>query len=115
MPFMTGRIVDVKGALEELPYRAEGSLTFRTDDPLADWNTGTWRLTVQDGTASVEKRPDGEMTDAVMPIGTLALLVFGAMDVDDLVFNEKIQGTDRALETLQALFPKEKCYINEWY
>ena len=50
-----------------------------------------------------------------MPVGTLALLVFGAMDVSDLVFNEKIQGTDQALETLQALFPTEKCYINEWY
>ncbi len=115
MPFMTGRIVDVKGALEELPYRAEGRLTFRTDDPLADWNTGIWRLTVQDGTARVEKRPDDETPDAVMPVGTLALLVFGAMDVSDLVFNEKIQGTDQALETLQALFPTEKCYINEWY
>lgn len=50
-----------------------------------------------------------------MPIGTLALLVFGAMDVNDLVFNEKLQGLDTALKALQALFPTEKNWINEWY
>lgn len=50
-----------------------------------------------------------------MPIGTLALLAFGAMDVNDLVFNEKLQGNEKALQTLQDLFPTEKNWINEWY
>ena len=30
------------------------------------------------------------------------------MDVNDLVFNEKLQGNEQALQTLQALFPTEK-------
>ena len=50
-----------------------------------------------------------------MPIGTLALLVFGAMDPANLAFNEKLSGSDKALQTLGAFFPTEKCYINEWY
>lgn len=114
MPFMTGRIVDVKGALEELPYKADGSVTFRTEDPLADWNTGTFTLSVNDGKGAVTSAADAD-AQVSMPIGTLALLAFGAMDVDELVFNEKIQGSDKALETLQTLFPTEKNWINEWY
>ena len=47
--------------------------------------------------------------------GTLALLAFGAMDVNDLAFNEKLQGNEKALQTLQDLFPTEKNWINEWY
>ena len=81
---------------------------------MAEWNTGTFTLTVSDGKGTVTKLSDGQ-ADVSMPIGTLALLVFGAMDVNDLVFCEKLQGTDKALTTLAAFFPTEKCYINEWY
>ena len=114
MPFMTGRIVDVKGALEQQPYRADGKVTFHTEDPLADWNCGTFTLTVTDGRGIVTREMSKD-ADVTMPIGTLALLVFGAMDVNDLVFNEKIQGSDTALKALQDLFPTEKNWINEWY
>lgn len=114
MPFMTGRIVDVKGALEQQPYRNDGTVTFHTEDPLADWNCGTFTLTVADGRGTVVK-DESAKADVTMPIGTLALLVFGAMDVNDLVFNEKLQGSDKGLDVLQSLFPTEKNWINEWY
>lgn len=114
LPFMTGRIVDVKGALKQLPYQHDGKVTLKTEDPLAGWNSGTFTLTVQNGRADVV-RDDQAQAEAAMPIGTLALLAFGAMDVDDLVFNEKLSGTDQALQTLQKLFPTEKNWINEWY
>lgn len=115
VPFMTGRIVDVKGALEQIPYpeNAAGSVTFHTDDPLADWNTGDFTLTVKNGQGKVV--PAAGTVEATMPIGTLALLVFGTMDTDTLVFQEKLKGTDKALQTLDAFFPTTKCYINEWY
>ena len=90
MPFMTGRIVDVKGALEQQPYRADGTITFHTEDPLADWNCGTFTLTVTNGRGIVT-REMSKTADVTMPIGTLALLVFGAMDVNDLVFNENFK------------------------
>lgn len=116
IPFMTGRIVDVKGALEQLPYPAgvEGNVVFETKDLLADWNTGIFTLTVKDGQAHVDATPQAQ-PQVTMPIGTLALLAFGAFDVNDLVFNEKLAGEDAALDTLQHLFPMTKCYINEWY
>lgn len=116
IPFMTGRIVDVKGALEELPYPVDldATITFQTKDPLADWNTGIFTLQVHDGIGNVAATPEAT-PEVTMPIGTLALLAFGAVDVNDLVFNEKLEGTDAGLTKLQALFPTTKCYINEWY
>lgn len=116
MPFMTCRIVDVKGALEQIPYPAgaDGRIVLQITDPLAPWNTGIFCLTVRDGAGTVQKIEQGQ-ADAVMPVGTLALLVFGAMDVSDLAFNEKITAEEKALRQLAAFFPKETCYINEWY
>jgi predicted acetyltransferase len=116
MPFMAGRIVDVKGALEQLPYPSNvaGQLTFETADPLASWNTGIFTLTVANGKGTVEETP--QATPAItIPIGTLALLVFGAVDIDTLCFYGKLKGRDTAVQLLQTFFPVEKCYINEWY
>ncbi len=81
---------------------------------LADWNCGTFTLTVNNGKPKVTLE-ENKQPDVTMPIGTLALLAFGAMDVNDLVFNEKLQGNEKALQTLQDLFPTEKNWINEWY
>ncbi len=116
MPFMTGRIVDVKGALEQLPYPndVDARLAFHTADPLASWNTGTYTLTVRGGRGTVIAAPQAQ-PDVSMPIGTLAMLAFGAVSVNDLVFCEKLQGTDNGLRQLERLFPTTKCYINEWY
>lgn len=116
MPFMTGRIVDVKGALEQIPYPAgaEGTLIFKADDPLASWNTGIFTLTVTDGSGTVKETPQSKPM-VTMPIGTLALLLFGTVDVDTLVFHEKIKGSDQGLQQVQEFFPVEHCYINEWY
>lgn len=116
MPFMTCRIVDVKGALEEISYPDDvtATIAFHTEDPLAPWNCGTFILSVANGKGTVTAAPKARAAVS-MPIGTLGLLVFGAMDVQDLVFCEKMKGTEEALTVLDRLFPKEKCYINEWF
>lgn len=116
MPFMAGRVVDVKGALEQIPYPkgAEGVVTFHTEDPLAEWNTGSFTLAVKDGMGCVTAAGADE-AEIFMPIGTLALLIFGAVDVNGLVFYEKLRGSDAALATLDEFFPRTNCYINEWY
>lgn len=116
MPFMTGRIVDVKGALEQLAYpqQAAGQLTFKTEDPLASWNTGIFTLTVSNSHGRVQETPQATPT-IVMPIGILALLVFGTIDINTLCFHGKIKGPDKELQLLQTFFPVETCYINEWY
>ena len=111
------RNLEVKRALEQLHYPkyVSGNHVFSDKDPLAEWNTGTWRLSVWLGEGSVEKMPPETAAAVTLPIGTLALLSFGTLAVQDLVFQEKLSGSDAGLELVEALFPQTKCYINEWY
>ena len=49
------RVVDVKTALEQRGYDVEGSLVLAiTEDELAPWNNGRWRLDVGSGGAEVQ-------------------------------------------------------------
>ncbi|RKN41427.1 GNAT family N-acetyltransferase [Micromonospora endolithica] len=57
------------------PY-ARGTVTFDLDDPLAEWNTGTWRLDVADGHGEL-RRWHGE-TDLRLSVRGFALLYAGA-------------------------------------
>ena len=115
IPFMTGRIVDVKGALEKLSYdkKIQGHAVFFVEDPLADWNTGTFSLTVKEGKAVVESVKEGATIR--MTIGALALLVFGTLDAKALAFYNKLTAREEDIDFLDRLFPKTETYINEWY
>ncbi|MET8527840.1 GNAT family N-acetyltransferase [Micromonospora sp. NPDC005172] len=72
------RPVDVARAVSARgwPVHTRGVVDFRLTDPLADWNTGTWRLAVADGTAELT-RVDGE-ADLRLDIRGFALLYAGA-------------------------------------
>jgi predicted acetyltransferase len=116
MPFMTARIVDVCGALEEISYPAgiEGTLVFCVRDNLAEWNDGLFQLTVTAGKGRVVSCPQGQAA-VTMDIGALALLVFGTLSPSDLAYYGKLEGTQPAMDLLGQLFPVCSCYINEWY
>ncbi|WP_433461097.1 GNAT family N-acetyltransferase [Micromonospora sp. CA-248212] len=72
------RPVDVVRAVGERgwPTHARGVVDFHLTDPLADWNTGTWRLAVADGEAELT-RLDGE-ADLRLDVRGFALLYAGA-------------------------------------
>ncbi|MEK8105309.1 sterol carrier protein domain-containing protein [Micromonospora sp. M12] len=58
------------------PAHARGVVDFGLTDPLAEWNTGTWRLAVADGAAALT-RIDGE-ADLRLDVRGFALLYAGA-------------------------------------
>ena len=58
------------------PAHARGAVDFSLTDPLADWNTGTWRLAVADGAAELT-RIDGD-ADLRLDVRGFALLYAGA-------------------------------------
>ncbi|MFG2049652.1 enhanced intracellular survival protein Eis [Micromonospora sp. NPDC048935] len=72
------RPVDVARAVAARgwPTHARGVVDFGLTDALADWNTGTWRLTVTDGTAELT-RVSGE-ADLRLDVRGFALLYAGA-------------------------------------
>ncbi|MEU7611478.1 GNAT family N-acetyltransferase [Micromonospora sp. NPDC049204] len=72
------RPVDVARAVSARgwPAHARGVVDFTLTDALADWNTGTWRLTVTDGAAELT-RVGGE-ADLRLDVRGFALLYAGA-------------------------------------
>ncbi|MEW2427514.1 GNAT family N-acetyltransferase [Micromonospora sp. NPDC047644] len=72
------RPVDVARAVSARgwPTHTRGVVDFALTDPLAEWNTGTWRLAVADGDAELT-RVDGE-ADLRLDVRGFALLYAGA-------------------------------------
>ncbi|RAO10535.1 hypothetical protein MED15_05752 [Micromonospora noduli] len=72
------RPVDVARAVSARgwPTHARGTVDFGLTDPLAEWNTGTWRLTVADGAAELT-RIDAD-ADLRLDVRGFALLYAGA-------------------------------------
>lgn len=70
-PVDVARAVGARG----WPAHARGVVDFGLTDPLAEWNTGTWRLTVADGAAELT-RVGGEV-DLRLDVRGFALLYAG--------------------------------------
>ncbi|MET8369165.1 GNAT family N-acetyltransferase [Micromonospora profundi] len=72
------RPVDVARAVAARgwPAHARGAVDFALADPLAEWNTGTWRLTVADGAAELTRV--GVEPDLHLNVRGFALLYAGA-------------------------------------
>lgn len=116
-PFMSGRIVDVSGALASLRYPADaaGQLKLAVIDPLAEWNEGLFALTVEDGTGRVEGI-SGCNADITCDIGMLSLLVFGRLSVQEALYSGRMTvNSETSVELLQHWFPRMNNYINEYF
>ncbi|MGC4807812.1 GNAT family N-acetyltransferase [Micromonospora sp. DT233] len=78
------RPVDVTRAIAQRgwPTHTRGTTTFTLHDDLADWNTGTWRLDIADGTA--ELTPTHTDTPLHLTVRGFAQLYTGASNAETL-------------------------------
>jgi predicted acetyltransferase len=89
-----GRIVDIERAFLKLRFNDEGTLTFEVIDELCPWNRGKWRLeTSSTGTSIHRTRKD---TQLVMPVSTLAMLVFGQVSATEAARMERLEVKDKS-------------------
>jgi len=86
------RIVDVERALPRRHYSEAGTLIFETLDELCPWNRGRWQLEVS-ATGSVVSRTTKE-PQLVMPISTLAMLVFNQISASEAARMQRLDVTD---------------------
>jgi len=90
---LMGRIVDVERALPQRRYDEEGTLTFEiVDDDLCPWNRGRWKLETSTDKSSVSRT--GEKPQLVMPISTLAMLLFGQISATEAARMERLDAGD---------------------
>lgn len=119
MPFMMSRIVNVKTAIESLPVpkALEGTIKFGVHDSLCEWNHGTYTATYKNGTATVRRVKEhvDVHTELSFTVGGLSLLLMGRLNATDLAYHNKLEGPNDVLDLLNRAYPKQECYINEWW
>ena len=76
-----GRIVDVERALPGRCYDEEAVLTFEISDDFCPWNQGRWKLETSPEGSSITRT--SETPQVVMPVSTLAMLVFGQISATE--------------------------------
>ena len=104
------RCIDVQIALEGLPAKSDGQLTFRVTDPNCDWNTQTFWIDASGGSMKVEPIGDAD-TDITLTIKGISALLYGTMSADDLVPYGWISGAVPSL--LNDWFPRKYIWMYE--
>ncbi|MYE83133.1 MAG: GNAT family N-acetyltransferase, partial [Gammaproteobacteria bacterium] len=90
-------------ALAGRGWDADGELSLAiSEDALAPWNAGTWRVTVSGGSAEVA--PGGGNPDLSLSIKALALLYTGRRSARELAAWGMVDGVTSALRRADALF-----------
>lgn len=95
---LLGRIVDVERALPMRAYPEEGALTFEIVDDLCPWNRGRWKLETSTTDSSISRTSDEPQL--VMPVSTLALLLFGEISASQAARMERLDVLDESTLSL---------------
>ncbi|MEO6469814.1 MAG: GNAT family N-acetyltransferase [Acidimicrobiia bacterium] len=101
------RMVDVAGAIggRGYPGIGNGSVSVQVQDPWPGGCTGTWRISVEDGTghaAAVSSAHDSANT-VVTDIGALSALMIGRFSTQTLLETGRMQGSPDAVDALGRL------------
>ena len=97
------RVVDAPAALAGRGWDADGEISLGiSEDTLAPWNAGNWRVTVSGGSAEVA--PGGGNPDLALSVKALALLYTGRRSARELAAWGMLEGEPSALRRADALF-----------
>jgi len=109
------RLVDVPDALEALSYPedADVDLVLGVADPLVDWNDDTYRLSVVDGDATVE-RSDAN-PDVELGVGALSELYVGYRDAHTLEAVGELDAESETVDALAECLPKRPTFLREGF
>jgi len=87
------RLVDLPKGLSARPYAGPATLTFHVLDDLCPWNDGRWKLETL-GTKTTVSRTDAT-PQLVMPVSTLAMLVFGQISATEAFRMGRLDAPDQ--------------------
>ncbi len=119
-PFMMARCLNVRAALQALVPAANlpgASFTVGIEDEMIEENRLTLRLSLAPGSLEIEKERDGG-ADINMDIAAFTQLYFGTFSVDELQRAGRAQvapGREESVRLLDALLPKQRTWINEYF
>lgn len=111
------RIVDLKRAFEQRPWPSalSGALVIGMTDQMAPWNAGSWRVSFEAGTATVE-RVSGEQEDLSGAVQTWSQIYSGLVTPQQAVEAGRLQSASpRALDLLQTACAGPSFFYYEFY
>lgn len=121
VPVFMGRVVDLAGALGHLaPALSLGpddnaSATLSVRDEHAPWNTGTWRLSVENGRVVCARAP-AALADVSLDIQALSQAFWGAPSLAELRRVGQIEVTgERGWAVLNRLLPAFPVYTMDHF
>ncbi|EYE88899.1 hypothetical protein Q428_05670 [Fervidicella metallireducens AeB] len=117
VPFMCGRVINVKEALSRCRYdeRISFSYTLKINDKYADWNNKTLSIVIDKGNPKVYET-EMDNVDIECDIKTFSQLYFGALSINEAleIDNVKLHNENK-LSSLGDIFTKKNNYINEYF
>ena len=103
------RLVDVAAALGDRRYGAPGELVLEIDDQFCAWNSGRYRLVVDDRGEATVTRADGDAPDLVLPVDALASIYLGGTTARRLAGAGRCaSATPDALATADRMFASDR-------
>ena len=116
LPFMAGRVVDVKIALENshLDPSVAGEFSMTLEDSSAPWNHGKFLIDIDKGIPQVSPYA-GEATDLCCTINTFSQLFWGAIDIHQAISLDLVQVQQEKLSLLSRIFQRHNNFINEFF
>lgn len=114
-PYMMARLTDPAAAFTglSLPGTLEGSVTLVIEDLVLPELNGPYTFKAHEGVLLV--KAGGAAPSGTLSIAGAAQLLFGAMDIDDLIRCGEASADEAAEAFLQTAFPRQNPWVNEWY
>jgi len=119
VPYFMARIVDVESFITQFPFLPSDSdeqFNIRIEDQHADWNNGSFLLTInRDGKAQIIKSSERSTEEILISIGALTAWLLYYQNWDTLVRFEKASGMDDVLKRLQRRIPANRTYLTDFF
>lgn len=106
-PYFMARIVDLKGFVEQFPFTKEDfSMIWAVNDPLAEWNNGTFHIRSEKGKVEVKKVSDELQGNATeMSVQTLITMLLGYLRPTYLYKIERLNCDIKSIRLLEEIIP----------
>ncbi|MDM5337941.1 GNAT family N-acetyltransferase [Fictibacillus enclensis] len=124
--YFMGRIVNVLEALKDYPFtcKSNATLFLHVNDPVAEWNAGSYSISFQKGEKSINFFPakTGNSSCTMTPqrgislnIQELSAILFNYKTPDQLHRFGRISGKDEDIKLLQSILPAGTPFIYDFF
>jgi len=116
-PNYMARIVDVEQFLLKYAFHktAHCEIVIRIEDPMADWNQGTFYIRIEAGRVIAIQRDEGRLADVEMDIQTFTTMMFSYRSPAYLHSIDRIQASLEWIDQLEQIIPDAEPWFADYF